>query len=215
MGASYGVRPWRDYPELVCVTAAVIFIAAMILVALHDRAATLIEVSFGPLRAKLERDLTEAEMLSAKLRQIASLQVKAVLAAAVRTGRWADGSDWQFQTLRELKNSLRGVGVDDQELQQGRADFIRFTISDLGSSAMGAGRVPMHLGEEAIAEWHQIMAKGHEKAPEEIESYLQKHGELSADRQLRINDMRWLIKHGDIRDRDQYLRAHKPVEWTD
>src|SRR3546814_12663545 len=78
---------------------AVIAMCASILAALYGKASTLVEVSFGPLQAKLERDVSEAEKLVAKLRELAALQAKAAIGAAVRTGRWRSkerrvGKEW-------------------------------------------------------------------------------------------------------------------------
>lgn len=195
------------------VQAAVIAIVAIILVALHERAGMLIEVSFGPLRAKLEREVTEAEKLIGKLREFAALQAKAVLTASIRTGRFSDSSDWAYQSLTEMEAKLRELGVGEDALREARSEFIRFTISDLGNSAMGVGRVPMHLGQEAINDWQEISRKGLQKTPGEIEDFLRKWGELTQERQLRIEEMRWVMEHQDIRDREQYLLAQDPVEW--
>src|SRR3546814_11673630 len=66
---------------------AVIAMCASILAALYGKASTLVEVSFGPLKAKLEREVSEAEKLVAKLRKIASLQAKAARSEARRVGK--------------------------------------------------------------------------------------------------------------------------------
>jgi hypothetical protein len=195
------------------VAAAVIAISAVILVALQSRAAALIEVSFGPLRAKLERDITQAEKLVEKLRGFAALQAKGIITANTRLGRWQDQSDWPFQSLREIEAALRELGVPEEKINEARSEMVRFTISDLGNAAMGTSRVPMHLGQDAVNEWQEVMQKGLEKTPDEIEAYLKKWNVLSVDRQQRIDDMRWVMAHQDIRDREQFLRAHDPVEW--
>ena len=195
------------------VSAAVIAIAATILVALQDRASTLIEVSFGPLRAKLERDVSEAEELVSKLRQFAGLQARAIMQATIRTGRWADTSDWQLRILRELENALRGLGLTDDDLKASRADFIRYTVNDAGSAALGGGIVPSYLGQDALAEYHAISTKGLSKTPDDIEAYLRKWEALTEERQQRIDDMRWMIEHQDVKDSEMFARAHKRVKW--
>lgn len=195
------------------VSAAIIAIAATILVALQDRASTLIEVSFGPLRAKLERDVSEAEELVSKLRQFAGLQAKAIMQATVRTGRWADTSDWQLRTLRELEDALRGLGLSDNDLKTSRADFMRYTINDMGNAALGAGHLPTHLGNDAQVEWHAISNKGFAKTPDDIEAYLRKWNLLTPERQQRLDDMRWMIEHQDVKDEEQYARSHERVKW--
>src|SRR3546814_18060514 len=71
------------------IPVAVIAMCASILAALYGKASTLVEVSFGPLKAKLERDVSEAEKIVAKLRELAALKAKADSGASVRTDRWA------------------------------------------------------------------------------------------------------------------------------
>lgn len=195
-------------------TAAVVAICATILVAIQARASTLIEVSFGPLRAKLEREITEAERLVEKLRDFAALQAKGIISASTRLGRWTDESDdWTFQSLRETEAALRELGVSEERIREARFDFVRFAASDLGSSAMGTGIVPVKLGQDAVREWQTVMGKGLRKTPDEIEAYLTKWGSLTPERQQRIDEMRWVLTNQDIRDRDQFLLAHRPVEW--
>lgn len=193
--------------------AAVIALAATILVSLQDRAATLIEVSFGPLRAKLERDVSEAEKLVAKLKQFAGLQAKTIMQATIRSGRFMDQSGWQLRTLKDLEAALRDLGLGEEELREARSDFVRYTGSDLGSAALGAPNVPMHLGAEAIADWKSISHKGLEKTPDEIEAFLKKWESLTPERQQLIDDMRWVLEHQDVRDAEQYARAHERVKW--
>src|SRR3546814_8364728 len=114
---------------------AVIPMCASILEALYGKASTLVEVSFGPLKAKLERDVSEAEKLVAKLRELAALQAKAAIGAAVRTGRWANnGEGWIYDKVVALETALRDMGVSDETLGDAQADFLAFTISDLGRS---------------------------------------------------------------------------------
>lgn len=196
------------------VPAATVAICAIILVALHAKAGTLIELSFGPLRAKLERELSEAEKLVNKLRSFAALQAKTVIAASSRTGRWPDETDdWQFANLRAVEAALRDMGASEDELREARSDLVRLTILDLGNAALGNSRVPMKLGNEAVEEWQAIKREGRHASPDVIEAYLTKWNALTVDRQGRIEDMRWIIEHGDIRDREQYLRAHTEIVW--
>lgn len=45
------------------IPVAVVALVATILVALNEKASGIVELSFGPLKTKLERDLSEAEKL--------------------------------------------------------------------------------------------------------------------------------------------------------
>lgn len=196
------------------VAAATIAICAVILVVLYPKADALIEVSFGPLRAKLQRDLTEAEKLVEKLRTYAALQAKTVIAASCRTGRFFDPKDdWQLANLRSVEERLRDLGVSESELVEVRSDLLRMTIRDLGNAALGGNITPMKLGNEAMAEWSALRKEGRNGSPDEVEGFLKKWGLLTPERQSRIDDMRWIIEHQDVRDREQFLRAHQEVPW--
>jgi len=174
----------------------------------------LIELSFGPLRAKLERDLSEAEQLVQKLRSFAALQAGTIISAATRTGRWADAADdWQYVNLRRTEEALRHMGVSEEELKAARADLVNMTVRDLGNSALGQTYVPTKLGQEAVSEWQELKRTGRQAIPDEVEAYLRKWDALTPDREIRITDMRWVLEHDDIRDREQFLRAHAPIEW--
>lgn len=193
---------------------AVIAISATILVALQARASTLIEVSFGPLRAKLEREVTEAEKLVEKLREFAGLQAKAVISASTRVGRWGGAGEWAYDSVREMEQALRELGVSEDSLREARRDFVKFVVSDAGFSALGTNEMPRGLAPEGQTEWRAIRDKGLEKSPDEIEAFLRKWRALTPERERLIDDMRWMLEHHDIRDRDQFIRAQTPVEWT-
>lgn len=193
--------------------AAIVAICAVILVALQSKAGSLIEFSFGPLRAKLERELSEAEKLVEKLRAFAAIQAKMVITASSRTGRWADQTDdWQFMNMKRLDAALRDMGVSEAELQDARSELVKMTILDLGNSALGLSKVPTKLGPQAVAEWQAIKRSQLHSSPDEVEAYLRKWDSLSPERQLRIDDMRWIIENRDIRDREQFMRAHDDLE---
>lgn len=195
------------------IPAAIIAICASVLVALHGKASTLVELSFGPLKAKLQRDLSEAEQLVGKLRSLAVLQAKATIAASVRTGRFADSSDWQFTQLGTTEAALRDLGVAEADIIGARAEFLKFVVSDLGRTAMGSDRIPLHLGKDVEADWRAVTSKGLEKTPDDVEAFLRKWGQLTPARVLRIEDMRWIIENSDLRDREQYMRSKQPVAW--
>jgi hypothetical protein len=196
------------------VSMAIVAICACILVALQARASTLIEVSFGPLRAKLERELSEAEKLVGKLREFATLQAKALVTSTIRVGRWADATpEWQFDSLRQTEDALRDLGVPEEALSHVRSDFVKFTVSDAGNSALGTNSLPSNLPPEGQSEWQAIRRKGLDKTPDEIESFLTKWEALTSERKTLLDDMRWMLEHRDIRDRAQFLRAHDAVEW--
>ena len=195
------------------VTVAVIAICATVLAALHGKANEVIEFSFGPLKAKLREEISEAEKLVRKLREFAALQAKVIIAAGVRTGRFGDEGDWLYRHVTAMESSLRDMGVSDEQMADARHEMLRYVISDLGSQAMGHGMVPTKAGKDAVADWQSVMGKGLAKSPDEIQAFLLKWNLMNPERAQRIEDMRWIAQNGRIRDHDQYRRSQIAVGW--
>jgi hypothetical protein len=197
------------------VAAAMIAVAATILVVLFDRAKDIVDISFGPMKAKIERDLSEAEKLVNQLRDFSTLQAQAVLAAAVRSGRFADESGWLFNHVKALETAMREMGVPESRIAEARQEFVGYAISDAGHMAMGHGHIPNVNGKFLEAEWREALGKFPNRDPDKIEGFLHRHGLINAERKKRVDDMRWMMKHGDVRDSEMYLRTQTPVPWND
>ncbi len=195
------------------VSAAILAVCATLIVALHDKFESLIELSFGPLRAKLERNLSASEKLVEKLRTYAAVQAKAAIAASVHTGRFSSGTDWIFVNAKRVEGGLKELGLSAVEIEDARKELVELTIRDLGSVAIGHGHLPMHLEEQARTEWMELHRSPALSDPEAVSSYLAKWGELSPERARILDDMRWIRENRDIRDSEQYLRAHHPIKW--
>lgn len=195
------------------IPAAVVAIAASILVALHGKAGALIEISFGPLKAKLEREVTEAERLVSQLREFAALQAKAVIAAGVRAGRFASESDWLYHHVKDMESALRSMGVSEEALKGARKEFVTYTINDAGHMALGHGHIPSKDGKFLDTEWREAMGQFPDRNPDKVEAFLTAHGFMNEARAERLADMRWMAQNGDVRDADQYLRSQQPVPW--
>lgn len=188
------------------VPAAIIAICAVVLVVLHPRFDSVIEFSFGPLTAKLERNLKESENLLASLKELAVLQTEMSVAVAARTGRFAQQDDWLFQRVRALESKLKAMGVSEAQLNEVRSDFIRYTLIDLGYRVLGNAQ-PFHFSEALQMEWKALRHGEDLKNPDALENFLKKCNLLDDDRRGLISDMRWIVEHGDVRDVEQHLRA--------
>jgi hypothetical protein len=197
------------------VAAAIVAICAVLLTVLHGKASSIIELSFGPLKAKIERELSDAEKLVGQLKRVAAIQARQAIAASARTGRFASEDDWIFVATKRTEAALRELGVSEEELQEARSDLVQLTLYDLGSSATGGAYIPSALGSDAVREWREAKRVKAFSDPNAVEAWLSKWGVLNPARQERIADMRWILEHHDIRDADQYMRAHRPVEWGD
>ena len=194
---------------------AIIAIIAVALTILHGKANSLIEFSFGPLKAKLEREISDAEKLVEKLRNLAVFQAKAAVTGAIRGNRWGSSDDvWQFENVRHFEKALLEIGASDSDLNEMRADMVLFALIDAGNSATGGGTVPSHLSLEAQQAWSAIRDSQGFQNPEIVASWLRQWDELTLEREALIEDMRWIKTNKNVRDVDQYLRTQKTIEWS-
>lgn len=194
---------------------AIIAIVAVALVIIQSKANSLIEFSFGPLKAKLERELSDAEKVVEKLKHLAVLQAKAAMMAAMRTGRWAGGDDvWQFEHAKQLEQALREIGSSEDALREVRADLVWFAVFDAGHSATGGNLVPSHLDEQARKEWSEARDKTQFRNPDVVTEWLSKWGQMTPERQTLIDDMRWMESNQDVKDIEQFRRTKRTIEWS-
>lgn len=192
---------------------SIAFVAACILVAIQSKAGALIEISFGPLKAKLERDVSEAEKLVNSLKKLSLVQAKVALTATIRNGRFASHDDWDFRVLREVETSLRETGATDDDLKAAREEFLKFLVIDLVNCATGGSYIPSAHGPEVVAEYQAHNKTGAFRDPEFLAEWLEYRGLLTAERQMIIDDVRWILNHRDVRDREQYMRSKVPIAW--
>lgn len=195
------------------IPAAVIAIVATILVALNEKAGGIVELSFGPLKTKLERDLSEAEKLLGKLRLLLQLQAKASISAGVRAGRWASEDGWLYDNVRSLESAMKDVGLSEDQIKDARQEFVRFTIIDAKYAAFGSHQVPSFLGHEAATEWTGLRS-GDQLEIDKIENFLNKWGLHSPERTQILEDVKWMLENQDVRDREQYLRSQRELPWV-
>ena len=195
------------------ISAAIIAICATILVVLAGKLESIVELSFGPLRAKLERNLSKSEQLLDNLKRFAAIQGKAAIAANVYNGRFGSDDDRVLQSVRSVEQGLRELGFDENEIAGVRSDFVRLTIRDAAGSALGSPNIPSKETNDTIAEWKSLHHSS-DPDPDVVEEFLCRHGQNEPERLRLIEDMRWMRDHKDVRDTEQYLRARKSIKWS-
>ena len=189
------------------VAAAIVFVCACLLVALFPKFESIVELSFGPLKAKLERTVSESEKLVSGLRELALAQSKALVSASAHTGRFATNDGWIFHAAKSIESGLRSIGASEEELKLAREDLVRLTIRDIGAAATNGSYLPSDLGDEAEVEWIEFRRSEKLADPDFLQSWLEKHSVYDEPQKRLIDAMRWMIEHGDIKDEEQYLLA--------
>lgn len=188
------------------VIAATFAVLGALLIAFVSRADQISEFSFGPLKAKLERTLSESERLVASLRKLAVIQAKLAVATSARTGRWSQNDAWFYHGVRELEGALKEIGASNDELTAVRADFVNFTLIDLGHAVLGGSTAPLFLGQEAVEEWKRLRRQS-VADPDAIAEWLSQHNLLTDSRVQMLNDMRWIRDNGDVQSEEQFMRC--------
>jgi len=196
----------------VSVTVAILIIVTVLLTFLQSKADSLIELSFGPLKAKLEKTVSESEKLITGLRKLSLAQSKALVSAAAHTGRFATDDAWIFHAAKDIEAGLKAIGATEIELAQSRSDLVRLTLRDLGACATNGGQVPIQLGEQAVSEWQKFRGTPDLLNPQFIETWLQKYNALGQEQRVVLEAMRYLINFGDIRNEEQFLLSKQNTE---
>ena len=187
------------------IAMAVIAICATVLVAIQEKASSLIEISFGPLRAKLERTVSESEKLVSGLRNLALAQSKALVSASAHTGRFGTDDAWIYHAAKDIEAGLQAIGATESEIIESRSDLVRLTLRDLGCAATNGSTVPSQLGNDAILEWKKFRRTDDLSDPDFLEDWLTKHSALGPQQQSILNAMRWIRDAKDIQNAEQYL----------
>lgn len=194
------------------VAAATSFVCATILVVLYPRIETVIEFSFGPLKARLERNLSASEVLLDQLRELSVIQARLGMSTAARSGRFHDPDDWIFQRMKELDAHLGKMGVVPEVRKEIRGDSITSILYDFRNTILGGNFWQFtELGLEAQKEWRELRSSPIIDVAA-IERWLVRWEIMTEDRRVRLEDMKWIIEHHDIRDRDQFLRSQHDVD---
>ena len=186
--------------------AALLAIAAAVLAALHGKADSIVELTLAPLRARLDRAVTESEQLVARLRAMVIVHARIGFISASGAGKGPNSDGWQFDLMRELETSLRNLDIPEADIASARADVVKIALVDLEHAAAGGNHVPLDLPKDAQWVWASARHDGRFQDPDLLEQWLTQWGMLTDDRRKLIEDMRWIKTHGDFRDRDQFLR---------
>jgi hypothetical protein len=185
--------------------SAIILICACLLVALFPKFESIVELSFGPLKAKLERTVSESEKLLSGLRSLALAQSKALVSASAHTGRFATKDSWIFHASKDIEAGLRAIGMTEDELRIARSDLVRLAIRDIGAAATNGSYVPTELGDSAVTEWQAFRKNESLSDPDFLQAWLERHEVYGEDQKKLIEAMRWIIEHQDLKDEEQFL----------
>jgi len=115
--------------------------------------------------------------------------------------------------VKRVEAGLRELEISEVEIVEARSEFVRLTIRDAAIAATGGVYAP-GLGGDSESEWCELRnAKVID--PDAISAFLLRWNQLTPERIQRIEDIRWMMANNDVRDSEQYMKAHTSVPWKD
>jgi hypothetical protein len=108
---------------------------ALALIFVNVDAGTITEVSLGPLKARLERRIAEADALTQRLRESIKLTLAVAVSATMRTGRYPDRNRMYVRdALDRVDQIAKSAGLTSSDLAIVKDDFRRFTEIDMAQA---------------------------------------------------------------------------------
>jgi hypothetical protein len=160
--------------------------------------------------ARISASVTGAEIVMQKvedkvveLRRVVTAMARMNMASVQRMGRWDSGfTHAESEAIRqEAEDLMRGVGVDEGEIAKIRKEewdrYIYFDYICWASAKLNSATAPQ--------EWARLQNVRTPGTPDEVEALLKQTGELTPERQSRIDQYRYYVQHGRHRD---------PVAWA-
>ena len=194
------------------VSAAVVFMCAGILAALYPRMGALVEISLGPLTAKLERNVQESERLLGQLRSTAIRQARFSLETAVRTRGSPSRDDFLYNALKETERSLRALPAEKGEIEEATEPAISAILADFAGSITGGDaryvEVPGEARRAREEIWRNRKAGGD---PDAIESWVKRWLHFSPKHHQSLEEMRWIRDNRTVRDVEQFRLSYATI----
>jgi hypothetical protein len=129
--------------------AAATFLMASLVIALASLnlpADRLEEFGIGPLKARLEKRIKEADELTDRLKEVMRLMLSVAVSAGMRTGRFAHQTQLYHQELfTNVEKIFERTGLDPGAKAEVLRDFYFFSKVDMGLALLGSS---IHTGSE-------------------------------------------------------------------
>lgn len=163
-----------------------------------SRFADIEELSIGPLKTKLVRQIQEAEQALEAVRALTAKTAETSLSLVKMSGRLGGFSDEQeeeiLSSFRQLMNEL---GVDDATKDRAEAFWHQTVEYDYGHLALGGNQVPQDADPEESREWKLLRRGGFEERPrpEAIEAFLNRTGYMNETSKEFLEDLNYYIEN--------------------
>lgn len=213
-----GVGPplliYKDQSE----TGWALLLSALI-VLLATRFDAIEELSFGPLRARLSREVEEATETLKRVRELAHLTAASTLSLVKMSGRMGGYTDAEEDEIkRSMIALLKQLNLTDAEVEEALSRWHQVVEYDYVHFLLGGNIVPDGFTDQERREWSQLRDGGiqNNPSPDVVEDYLARTSTLDEERKGLVEDYRHYVTHREHRRprvwaaREMVQRLRKP-----
>lgn len=157
------------------------------------------------------RALERIQVQMDDLQQLAAAIAHAILTTAEGSGRIGGIADELKAGMTDgLLNALERIRLPEQLKRDIFADVNRYVVHDYGSHILGGAMIPTDRHPQLQSDWRALRerALGSTATPDEIQSFLQAYGLLTAERQDLLDDYRHFLKHSAHRRPSVWANRH-------
>jgi hypothetical protein len=169
------------------------------------RLSDVLELSFGPLRARMRETLQETDEALERVRSLAQLSATGILNAVISTGRFGGGNDtWKVDLRDRIRSELAKLGVSDDEVRKSEALWNDLVAFDFVGIILGGSQAPSKT--EVWPQWKTLRARRPASPPSTLRDFLNEHGWMDEDRAAWIAAYERFLKDGSLDpDRNPFL----------
>ena len=166
------------------------------------------------IEAETREVVKEARTVTKEIRELGKILVENQISHLIRHSRLGSfGEIEQENRKNDLLQTLRAIGVEDGEVDLILKDWHTFTIRDYAYAILGEGQIPIHLGDDALADHKEMRERdlNHPPTPDEVEAFLTKYDLLTELRKEQLEDYRYYLENKEHRRLEEWENHN---EWN-
>lgn len=199
------------FGHLAVMTAAFAGFVGLLIAANLDRIAEFKATKSG-IEARTREVIARAENTLSELQVLARHVGELTLSLVMRSGRIGGYDDDEQERIKaSVLDVLTKVGVPTHEVPSVLTEWNRFIEFDYGHFILGAHTVPDNADGKVTAEWKALRLGGilEVPTPEEIRTFLTKHGFMTDELNERLLDYEHFRQHRAHRRPDVWRERHQ------
>lgn len=165
------------------------------------------EITVGPLTAKLQRRINEAEEVLKKLQNVAAAISEISLSTMIRTGRAGGFGFEESEKFRmRIVSLLREIGVGNDDVAATQRELTGYLKREYVYAIVGRSVPPIGISEEKIRAWNEIRDSHQIPTVGKVRSFLRSINALDEEAIELLDDYTYFEKHGDHRRPEVFFR---------